>query len=115
MAQKLFTESEKTALSLCICPRFVTFSTVLLNWVSDYPVPVDAGDFRLIDREVIEVLRDSKVGDLYLRGQIARIGFRQIGIPYSRNERKFGESKFSFCTTSRLGGSMASLASRLDL
>ena len=67
-----------------------------LNWVSDYPVPVDAGDFRLIDREVIEVLRDSKVGDLYLRGQIARIGFRQVGIPYSRNERKFGDSKFSF-------------------
>ena len=73
----------------------------LLNWVSDYPVPVDAGDFRLIDREVIEVLRDSKVGGLYLRGQIARIGFRQIGIPYSRKERKFGESKFSF---SRLVG-----------
>lgn len=68
----------------------------VLNWVSDYPVPVDAGDFRLIDREVIEALRDSKVDDLYLRGQIARIGFRQIGIPYSRNERKFGDSKFSF-------------------
>ena len=50
---------------------------------------------------MIEVLRDSKVGGLYLRGQIARIGFRQIGIPYSRKERKLGESKFSF---SRLVG-----------
>lgn len=66
----------------------------VLNWLSDYPTPLDAGDFRLIDRKVIEALRNDPSEGAYLRGQIARIGFKQVGIPYKRDKRKFGESKF---------------------
>ena len=52
----------------------------LLRALSEIEVPVDAGDFRLVDRKVIENLRNLKDRDPYLRGIIASIGFSQIGI-----------------------------------
>lgn len=68
----------------------------ILNWLSTEPVVVDAGDFRLVDRKVIEQIKRLNQSYLYLRGSIAQMGFRQIGIPYTRNERTAGESKFGF-------------------
>jgi glycosyltransferase involved in cell wall biosynthesis len=68
----------------------------LINHLSDIDVPVDAGDFRLIDRAVIEQLRTYEDRTPYLRGIIASIGFAQIGIPYDRSERTAGRSKFNF-------------------
>ena len=67
----------------------------LLRALSETDVPVDAGDFRLVDRKVIENLRNLKDRDPYLRGIIASIGFSQIGIVYDRVERKAGRSKFN--------------------
>lgn len=67
-----------------------------LSWLSAYPIPPDAGDFRLIDRRVIEALRDTRDSNPYLRGRIALIGFRQYGVPYDRAARKRGVTKFSF-------------------
>lgn len=66
----------------------------IINLLSEYPIPVDAGDFRLLDRRVINELKKMDDMQLYLRGAIAEIGFDQIGIPYQRQERKYGESKF---------------------
>lgn len=66
-----------------------------LNLLAEHPVPVDTGDFRLIDRKIIEVLREAPASDPYLRGEIARMGFRQEGVPYDRDARKHGRSKFS--------------------
>jgi dolichol-phosphate mannosyltransferase len=66
----------------------------VLNWLSSEPIVVDAGDFRLVDRKVIEQIKRLNQSYLYLRGSIAQMGFRQIGIPYTRNERTAGESKF---------------------
>lgn len=73
-----------------------------INWLSEHPLPVDAGDFRLVDRCIIEQLRQMDDANPYLRGIIATLGFQQIGIIYDRDPRKFGETKFSFRELMRL-------------
>jgi dolichol-phosphate mannosyltransferase len=67
-----------------------------INWLSEHPLPVDAGDFRLVDRRIVEELRRHDDANPYLRGIIATMGFRQLGVQYSRDARQFGESKFRF-------------------
>ncbi|HLI76116.1 MAG TPA: glycosyltransferase family 2 protein [Acidobacteriaceae bacterium] len=68
----------------------------LIDHLSEEKLPVDAGDFRLISRRVIEVLKSFEDAQPYLRGTIATLGFKQVGIPYNRNARVRGESKFPF-------------------
>jgi dolichol-phosphate mannosyltransferase len=53
-------------------------------------VPLDAGDFSLIDRRVIDVLQEMPEKHRFIRGLRAWVGFRQIGVPYTRPERMFG-------------------------
>lgn len=60
-------------------------------------MPVDAGDFRLLDRRVADIItRRFHEHSPYLRGLVSYIGFKQIGIPYQRSARTIGESKFSY-------------------
>lgn len=66
----------------------------LLNWLSPDEIPADSGDFRLIDRVVVDVVCSIKDQDPYLRGLIASVGFLQEGIVYDRDARAYGESKF---------------------
>lgn len=67
----------------------------LVDTISDeMPVARDAGDFRLISSKVINVLRSIRGNIPYIRGTIAEIGFAQTGIPYDRDARTEGESKF---------------------
>jgi glycosyltransferase involved in cell wall biosynthesis len=68
----------------------------LVDFLSEDPIPRDAGDFRLISRRVIEELRRISDPKPYLRGTIATLGFRQTGIDYQRRARAVGVSKFSF-------------------
>ncbi len=75
----------------------------LIDRVSEYPIPRDAGDFRLIDRRVVQALRHYRSSDPYLRGMIAGMGFEQIGIPYEREARVAGASKFRLAQLIRLG------------
>ncbi len=65
-----------------------------INLLAEHPLPVDTGDFRLIDRCIIDVLARTPASSPYLRGEIARMGFAQTGIPYDRAKRQFGRSKF---------------------
>jgi dolichol-phosphate mannosyltransferase len=67
----------------------------IVNFLSDDELPLDAGDFRLIDRKIINILRGLEDYQPYLRGTIATMGFRQIGINYSRRVRLYGKTKFS--------------------
>ena len=67
-----------------------------INALSEVPLPNDAGDFRLVDRRVIEELRRQEDDQPYVRGAIAAVGFRQIGIPYDRDARLKGKSNFSW-------------------
>lgn len=57
---------------------------------------LDAGDFRLIDRSVIERLRPIHEPHMYLRGLISSLARRQVGISFDRSERLYNESKFRF-------------------
>ncbi|MBM4342271.1 MAG: glycosyltransferase family 2 protein [Deltaproteobacteria bacterium] len=66
----------------------------LIDRLSDTRLPLDAGDFRLVDRCVIDELGRMEDYHPYLRGAIAAMGFEQVGIPYDRSERRHGESKF---------------------
>jgi polyisoprenyl-phosphate glycosyltransferase len=70
--------------------------------LSAVELPVDAGDFRLIDRTVIEELRKVRDEAPYIRGTIALLGYKQIGISYDRAERKRGSSKFRLLALIRL-------------
>jgi len=67
----------------------------VIDRLSDADLPLDAGDFRLIDRAVVEALRNAPDASPYLRGTIAALGFRQVGVPYERTERRQGRTKFS--------------------
>jgi len=70
----------------------------MISWISRDPLPVDAGDFRLIDRCIIEEMARVDDSRPYLRGMISSFGFPQIGLEYQRNQRERGESKFSLLT-----------------
>jgi len=64
--------------------------------LSEVEMPLDAGDFSLIDRKVVEHLLRFRERDLFVRGLRAWIGFEQVGVPYTRPERMFGKSTNKF-------------------
>ncbi len=64
----------------------------LIDSLSDVPIPQGAGEFRITSRRVLDALLAYHEDDLYIRGAIARIGFKQLPIPYEREARKKGES-----------------------
>jgi dolichol-phosphate mannosyltransferase len=59
-------------------------------------IPLDAGDFSLIDKKVVDVLKTFPERDRFLRGLRAWVGFRQTGVPYVRPERMFGKTTNNF-------------------
>lgn len=75
----------------------------VIDKISEHPIPRDAGDFRLVDRKVIESVQKFRSPNPYLRGLIAGLGFRQIGVPYERSARVAGTSKFGLTQLIRLG------------
>lgn len=66
----------------------------LLGRLTDTAIPLDSGDFRLLDRQVIEALREMPERDRFVRGMVSWVGFRQIAVPYGRAPRFAGESKY---------------------
>ena len=67
----------------------------LLNKLTSVPIPLDTGDFRLMSRPVVEVIRTLPECDRFLRGMVSWVGFKQIALPYKRSERFAGETKWS--------------------
>lgn len=68
----------------------------ILNRLSELSIPENSGDFRLLDRKVVDVLKNLPERNLYLRGLVSFIGFRQVAVVYDRNPRLSGPSKFRF-------------------
>jgi polyisoprenyl-phosphate glycosyltransferase len=60
------------------------------------PMPVDAGDFSLIDRKAVDAINAMPEKHRFVRGLRAFVGYRQIGVPYDRPERLFGKSSNNF-------------------
>jgi glycosyltransferase involved in cell wall biosynthesis len=75
----------------------------VIDKISEHPIPRDVGDFRLIDRRVIDTLAKMRNSSPYLRGMIAGLGFNQTGVAYDRDARIAGESKFNVSRLLQLG------------
>ena len=69
---------------------------------SNIQMPLDAGDFSLISKRIVTSLNSLPEESRYLRGLRSWVGFKQIGIPYDRDERFSGSSKYSYRTLFRL-------------
>ncbi len=65
-----------------------------LNRISEVDVPLDAGDFRLIDRRALDVFNEMRESGRFVRGMFSWIGFDQTGVEYRRAERFAGDSKY---------------------
>jgi len=64
--------------------------------ITDVKIPVDTGDFRLMDRKVVDVLKQMKERHRFPRGMSAWVGFKQIGVTYKRAARMAGVTKYPF-------------------
>jgi dolichol-phosphate mannosyltransferase len=76
----------------------------LLNKLSDTPFPADTGDFRLIDSKVIASFRTFTEKNKYLRGLFSWMGYKQIAVPYTRDPRVAGETKYTLKKMLKLAG-----------
>ena len=65
-----------------------------LNYLSDTPFPLDAGDFRMMDRKVSDAFCNLREHNKYVRGLISWVGYKQIPFYYDRAERRAGETKY---------------------
>jgi dolichol-phosphate mannosyltransferase len=74
----------------------------LIYLITDVKIPLDTGDFRLMDRKVVDVLKQMRERHRFPRGMSAWVGFRQIGVEYKRAARKAGETKYPFRKMFRL-------------
>jgi glycosyltransferase involved in cell wall biosynthesis len=74
----------------------------LLGRLSSVPIPADVGDFRLIDRKVLDAFRAMPEQDRFVRGMFAWLGFRQTEIGFHRMARVAGETKYPFWKMARL-------------
>lgn len=68
----------------------------ILKALVNLDIPVDAGDFRLMSRRVVEHLKAMQERDRFVRGLVSWIGFRQIGMMYRRDKRYAGETKYPY-------------------
>jgi len=67
----------------------------LIGRLSDTNIPVDTGDFRLMDRRVLDALISMPERDRFVRGMVSWLGFSQVAVPYHRAPRAAGSTKFS--------------------
>jgi polyisoprenyl-phosphate glycosyltransferase len=91
------------------------------NRISEVQVPVDAGDFRLVDRRALDVFSQMRESNRFVRGMFSWIGLRQTGVLYERHERFAGETKYPprkmlrFAATGVISFSAAPLRAALNL
>ena len=64
--------------------------------ITDVEIPLDTGDFRLMDRKVVDVMKSMRERHRFPRGMSAWVGFKQIGVEYKRMAREAGETKYPF-------------------
>jgi len=68
----------------------------LIYRITDVKIPMDTGDFRLLDRKVVDVLKTMRERHRFLRGMSIWVGFKQTGVEYRRAARFAGETKYPF-------------------
>jgi polyisoprenyl-phosphate glycosyltransferase len=91
------------------------------NRISEVKIPLDAGDFRLVDRRALEVFEQMRESNRFVRGMFSWIGLRQIGVGYARQDRFAGDTKYPvrkmvrFATNGVISFSSAPLHAALNL
>jgi len=68
---------------------------LLIDRISNVQIPLDTGDFRLMDRQVVEALLAMPERDRFLRGMVSWLGFRQVAVPYRRAPRSGGHTHYN--------------------
>lgn len=68
----------------------------ILKAITSVNIPVDTGDFRIMDRKIVDVLKQMPEQQKFLRGQISWIGFNQTYVEYERDERHAGETGYTY-------------------
>jgi len=66
----------------------------LIFRITDVKIPLDTGDFRLMDRKVVEAMKQMKEKHRFIRGMTSWVGFKQTGVEYVRQERFAGQTKY---------------------
>ena len=74
----------------------------LIYRITDVKIPLDTGDFRLLDRKVVDVMGQMREKHRFPRAMVAWVGFRQTGVAYKRAARTAGETKYPFRKMFRL-------------
>lgn len=82
----------------------------LIHRITSVDIPLDTGDFRLMDRRVVDAIGNMSERNRFLRGMVPWVGFKQIGVEYARQPRFAGESKYS-STRKMLGFAMDAITS----
>lgn len=84
--------------------RFTSWSFYrLIRLLSDVDIPADTGDFRLMDRCVVTEFRQCREQNRFVRGLVAWTGFKQTSIPYDRDSRYQGKTKYNYFKLLKLG------------
>jgi dolichol-phosphate mannosyltransferase len=68
----------------------------LMRWIGDTPIPADTGDFRLMDRRVLDVFARLREDPRFFRGLVSWVGFKQVGVPFVRRPRAAGVTKYRY-------------------
>lgn len=85
----------------------------LLAFLAEVPIPLDSGDFCLMDRRVVRAMLRTREMEPFVRGIRAWVGFRQKGVPYERGARAGGDAKYTLGKLARLGlGGIFSFSTR---
>jgi len=87
----------------------------ILSRLTETPIPPDTGDFRLMDRRVVEALRQCRESPRFVRGLVSWVGFKQVAVPYDRDARYAGDTKYNYRKLARLAGVAISSFSLLPL
>ncbi len=74
----------------------------IIQALTDVKIPMEAGDFRLLDRKALDALKRMREQHRFVRAMVSWVGFRQIGVPYRRHARAAGETKYPFYKMLRL-------------
>lgn len=74
----------------------------VLRRMASVDMPLDTGDFRLVDRRALDAFRAMRERNRYVRGMFSWVGFNQTGVPYTRSERYAGAPKYSINKSTRL-------------
>jgi len=99
-----------------ILKRAIAFTFYrLLQRMSDIDIPIDAGDFRLMSRRVVDILKAMRERNRFVRGLASWAGFRQSSIRYARDRRYTGKSKYTLWKLARLAFDGVTSFSRFPL